>query len=275
MNGFLDRAFAEAERRVKQWRREDLLRRLLDAPAPRRPNHGFATSLREARPFALIAEIKRASPSQGTLRGIVNVPKQAQLYFDAGATAVSVLTESRWFGGSLDDLVVARHATSGLLLRKDFIVDEYDIEVSAAIGADAVLLIAARLSLPRLRELLSFAADSGLEALVEAHDDADAAVACESGATVIGINSRNLHTLEVDLNAGLRLLRRLSPNRVRVLESGIHSSRDVRQAAQAGANAVLVGEILMRSHDSAATIRSLLSEVGPPGTQARVGRSGV
>ncbi len=261
MSGFLDQAFAEAECRVQQWRRECLLSRLCNAPTPPRCDTSLATALRARRPVALIAEIKRASPSKGSVHDSVDVAHRTRLYFDSGATAVSVLTESRWFGGSIDDLVSARRSTSGLLLRKDFIVDEYDLEVSAAAGADAILLIAARFSPSRLAELVGFARELGLEALVETHDACDATVACESGATVIGVNSRNLATLEVDFGAALQSLQRIPADRIRVLESGIQTPTNVRDAARAGANAVLVGEMLMRSNDPATTIRSLLAEL--------------
>ena len=260
MNGFLDEAFEEAVCRVRRWRSAGLLEKLCDTPVQGRNARSFVASLRESKPLALIAEIKRASPSGGMLRQEVDPPRQARTYLDSGAAAVSVLTESRWFGGSLDDFVAVRQATSGSLLRKDFIVDEYDIEISAAIGADAVLLIAARFDSIRLRELLDFARHLGMETLVETHSERDAAVACEAGATIIGINSRNLQTLEVSLNTALRALERIPSDRVRVLESGIRSVQDVRAAVESGADAVLVGEVLMRSSDPATTIRSLLSD---------------
>lgn len=263
MNGFLDNAFAEAHRRVESWRRDDLLGALRDTLLPRSNDGGFAAALRGSSSIALIAEIKRASPSGGPLCPDVDVAGRARLYVEAGAAAVSVLTESRWFAGSIDDFVEARSATRAPLLRKDFIVDEYDLEVSAAIGADAVLLIAARFDAVRLRELLVFAGDLGLEALVETHGEHDAATACEAGAPIIGVNSRNLRTLLVDVEGALRALRLLSPDRLKVLESGIRSSRDVQAAVEAGANAVLVGEVLMRSSDPAATIRSLRSGAEP------------
>lgn len=263
MSGFLDRAFAEAHRRVERWRRDDLLGALRHTPAARSSGGGLAAALRTSSPIALIAEIKRASPSGGPLCRDVDVASRARGYIDAGASAVSVLTESQWFAGSIDDFVAARGATLAPLLRKDFIVDEYDLEVSAAIGADAVLLIAARFDAVRLRELLVFAGELGLEALVETHGVHDAVTASEVGAPIIGVNSRNLQTLQVDVEGALGALRLIPPDRLRVLESGINSPRDVQAAIEAGANAVLVGEVLMRISDPAATIRSLLSGAEP------------
>ncbi|MDO8631575.1 MAG: indole-3-glycerol phosphate synthase TrpC, partial [Phycisphaerales bacterium] len=215
MSGFLDNAFAEAHRRVERWRRDDLLGALRDTPAARSSGGGLAAALRVSSPIALIAEIKRASPSRGMLCADVDVASRARLYVDAGAAAVSVLTESRWFKGSIDDFVAARRATRGPLLRKDFMVDEYDLQVSAAIGADAVLLIAARFDAIRLRELLAFAGGLGLEALVETHAVRDAATACEAGASIIGVNSRNLQTLQVDVEGALGALRLIPPDRLR------------------------------------------------------------
>jgi len=263
MTGFLDDAFAEAQRRVESWRRDDLLGALHNAPVARSTGGCLAAALRESKPIALIGEIKRASPSRGALCPDVDVASLARLYVDGGAAAVSVLTESRWFAGSIDDFAAARRATGAPLLRKDFIVDEYDLEVSSAIGADAVLLIAARFGAVRLRSLLAFAGGLGLETLVETHSERDAATACEAGASFIGVNSRNLQTLQVDVEGALGALRLIPPDRLRVLESGIDSPRDVRAAVEAGADAVLVGEVLMRSSDPAATIRLLLSSVEP------------
>ena len=273
MSGFLDNAFAEAHRRVERWRRDDLLRGLRDTPVARSSGGGLAAALRVSSPIALIAEIKRASPSRGVLCVDVDVADRARRYVDAGATAVSVLTESKWFAGSIDDFVAARRATQAPLLRKDFIVDEYDLEVSAAIGADAVLLIAAGFDAVRLQELLDFACGLGLEALVETHGERDAAMACEAGAPIIGVNSRNLQTLEVDVEGALHALRLIPSDRLRVLESGIGSPGDVRAGVEAGANAVLVGEVLMRSSDPAATIRSLLSSAQPRKRECKTGNN--
>ncbi len=273
MTGFLDNAFTEANRRVESWRRDDLLGALRATLLPRLSRGAFAAALRDSKPIALIAEIKRASPSRGPLCPDVDVGARTRLYVDAGAAAVSVLTEREWFAGSIDDFVAARRATRAPLLRKDFIVDEYDLEVSAAIGADAVLLIAARFDAVRLRELLAFTDGLGLDALVETHSERDANTACEAGAPIIGVNSRNLQTLQVNLEGAFRALQVIPPDRLKVLESGIHSPRDVQAAVEAGANGVLIGEVLMRSSDSAATIRSLLTGAEPRKHERKTGNS--
>lgn len=269
MSGFLDGAFVEAHRRVERWRRDDMLGALRDTTPARSSGGGFAAALRVSSPMALIAEIKRASPSRGVLCPDVDVASRARLYVDGGAAAVSVLTESRWFAGSIDDFGAARRATQAPLLRKDFIVDEYDLEISAAIGADAVLLIAAGFDALRLGELLDFAIGLGLEALVETHGERDAARACEAGAAIVGVNSRNLQTLQVDVAGALGALRVIPPGRLRVLESGIRLPGDVRAAVEAGADAVLVGEVLMCSSDPAATIRELLAGAEPRKREGR------
>lgn len=273
MSGFLDNAFAEAHRRVESWRRDGLLGALHDAPGSPSTEGAFAAALRDSNPIALIAEIKRASPSRGMLCADVDVASRARLYVHAGAAAVSVLTESRWFAGSIDDFVAARRATRAPLLRKDFIVDEYDLEVSAAIGADAVLLIAAQFDAIRLRELLACAGELGLEALVETYSERDAATGCEAGASIIGVNSRNLQTLQVDMEGALGVLRLIPPDRLRVLESGINSPRDMQAAVEAGAKAVLVGEVLMRSSDPAKTIRLLLEGAEPRKPECNTGNN--
>ncbi|MBI4718648.1 MAG: indole-3-glycerol-phosphate synthase [Planctomycetes bacterium] len=259
MSGFLDLAFAEAHHRVERWRREDLLAVLRSKPAPRRPPGAFSAAIRSARRPALIAEIKRASPSRGPLCPGVGVAERARLYADAGAAAVSVLTESQWFAGSIDDLATARSATHRPLLRKDFIVNEYDLEVSAALGADAVLLIAAGFDVARLHQLVGFAGSLGIETLVEAHGTRGAEAACEAGAAIVGVNSRDLNTLEVDFDGALRAVRFIPEDRLCVLESGIRAPDDVRAALEAGADAVLVGEALMRCADPAALIGRLLA----------------
>jgi indole-3-glycerol phosphate synthase len=264
MNGFLDRAFAAAQARVERWRREKAVERFHNR-ARRNPSGSFALRMRQGEVLALIAEIKRASPSAGPLASEVDVSERARLYFNAGAAAVSILTEPRWFRGSLEDLAAARATMTGLLLRKDFIVDEYDLEVSAAAGADAVLLIAACFSATRLRELLGCAKQLDVEVLLETHDESDATKAMEAGAEIIGVNSRDLQTLSVDFDRALRVLRQIPKDRVRILESGIRSAPDAAKAAEAGANAILVGEALMRAHDPAGVIRSLLVPVAMDG----------
>ena len=253
MNGFLQQAVAEAERRVAQWRQEGLLEKLPARPTAR----DFVAALRRHGPGAVIAEIKRASPSRGVICSDCDVVRRATHYEQGGAAAISVLTESRWFGGSLEDLTTVRAATTLPVLRKDFVVDEYDLRVTAGIGGDAVLLIVAGLTQPRLTELLAITRELGLQALVETHSADELQVALDAGAELVGVNARNLRTLEVDGTGALELLSRVPASCLRVLESGVRARADVEAAIAAGADAVLVGEALMQAADPLARLREL------------------
>ncbi len=222
---------------------------------------------RRGRPFSealidegisLIAEMKRASPSKGPIRPDATVSDIVTAYESAGARAVSVLTEPEWFKGSLDDLVEARGACDLPLLRKDFVVDEYQLLEARAAGADAVLLIVAALEAERLAELIVAASDLGMDSLVEVHDEDEVETAVEAGAEVIGINNRDLHSLEVDVETTFRLLADVPAGTVVVAESGITHAGDVERLETAGVDAILVGEALMRADDTARAVRELL-----------------
>lgn len=222
---------------------------------------------RRGRPFSealidegisLIAEMKRASPSKGPIRPEATVTDVVQAYQEAGARAVSVLTEPSYFGGSLDDLVEARGACELPLLRKDFVVDEYQLLEARAAGADAVLLIVAALEPERLAALMSAASELGMDSLVEVHDEEEVEAALEAGAEVIGINNRDLHSLEVDLETTFTLLADIPAGTVVVAESGITTPEDVERLERAGVDAILVGEALMRADDPVQAVRELL-----------------
>jgi indole-3-glycerol phosphate synthase len=221
----------------------------LDFEAALRPRPG--------RRIGLIAEVKKASPSQGVLNAALDPAAQAQAYAEAGAAAISVLTDEKYFHGRLDDLVAARRRVPLPLLRKDFVVDEYQLWESRAAGADAVLLIVAALEPTALRDLLQAAKGIGLGALVEVHTAEELDRALGAGAPVIGVNNRNLQTLATDLAVSLALLPRIPPGPVAVSESGISARADVERVAAAGAHAVLVGEALVRADDVRATVREL------------------
>jgi indole-3-glycerol phosphate synthase len=208
--------------------------------------------------MGLIAEVKRASPSAGEIAE-ADPGQQAARYEEGGARAISVLTEARHFGGSLADLRLVRAHSALPVLRKDFIVHPAQVLEARANGADAVLLIVAALSDAELAGLLATVDDLGMTALVESHTEKEADRAVESGAPVIGVNSRDLETLDVDVDRGLGLLGRVPADRVRVFESGVTSRKDVARAEGAGANAVLVGEALMRAPEPAERIRELLA----------------
>jgi indole-3-glycerol phosphate synthase len=219
----------------------------------------FEAALRQPR-LAVVAEVKRASPSAGVIDADADPVAQARAYAAGGAAAVSVLTEPRYFGGSLADLEAVRAGVGLPLLRKDFLVDPAQIAEARASGADAVLLITAALDDHELSAMLGEAAALGIGVLLETHgdDDLDRALATDAG--IIGVNARNLETLEVDPDRARRQLARIPADRVAVLESGIRTRADVVSAVDAGASAILMGETLMRAGDPGRAIRSLIGE---------------
>jgi indole-3-glycerol phosphate synthase len=225
--------------------------------APR--SKDFASAL-AGQSMSLIAEVKKASPSAGVIKEDFDVRTIAVTYEENGANAVSVLTESKFFQGSLEHLRLVRSLVSLPLLRKDFIVDEYQVYESRVFHADAILLIAAALTRAELGFLFRLSDELGMDALVEVHDRAELERALELGANIIGINNRNLQTLEVDLGTSFELAPLVPDNKIVVAESGIHTRRDVVELEKLGVSAVLVGEVLMRSGDIGAKMRELLGE---------------
>jgi indole-3-glycerol phosphate synthase len=216
----------------------------------------FADAL--SRPgLALIAEHKRRSPSAGLIREDLELPDVVSAYERGGAAALSILTEGPNFGGQLGDLEAARRASSLPLLRKDFIVDPYQVLEAYGAGADAVLLIVAAVSRAELATLHEQVVACGLAALVEVHDEHELAVAADLGARVIGINNRDLTTLEVDTSRALELVEGVPDGVVRVAESGFRTREELRELEAAGFDAVLMGEALMRSEDIESACRSL------------------
>lgn len=212
-----------------------------------------------ARQPAVIAEIKKASPSKGVLAKTFNPGGIARAYEQGGAAALSVLTDEKHFQGSLADLGGARAAVRIPVLRKDFTIDPYHVHQAAAYCADAILLIAAILSEHEMRDFRELAERYRMSALVEVHDEDEVKAAVGSGARLIGVNNRDLRTFEVKLETSLRLADKMPSDVVRVAESGIHSSADIRQLRSAGYEAFLVGEHLMKSDDPVAALRALLS----------------
>ena len=222
------------------------------------PAKDLEAALTVAEPPALIAEVKRASPSAGVIAEDVNPSVLARGYQAGGAAAVSVLTESRHFQGSLADLQAVRSSVSIPVLRKDFLIHPSQVIEARASGADAVLLIVAALSDAQLGALLEAAGDVGLATLVETHSDEDLRRALESDAKLIGVNARDLETFDVDVEAALDRIGRVPDDRISVLESGISTRANVDAALEAGASAILVGEALMRADDPARAVRKLL-----------------
>jgi len=231
------------------------LERRAGAATPDRRN--FRAALQTKSP-AIIAEIKQASPSKGLLSANFDPPRLAKQYERGGAAALSVLTDERFFKGSLDDLRAARSAVSLPVLRKDFTLDEQHVLEAAAHGADAILLIAAILDAAQIRKLRELAAEYRMSALVEAHNEAEVDTALEAGADIIGVNNRDLKTFEVKLETSLRLAERIPGNVMKVAESGIHSAADIDRLRAAGFQAFLVGERLMTSPDPTEALRTLI-----------------
>jgi indole-3-glycerol phosphate synthase len=208
---------------------------------------------------AVIAEIKKASPSKGLLCADFQPTRIAAGYETGQAAALSVLTDERFFQGSLIDLESARAAVSIPVLRKDFTLEEIHVLQAAAHGADAILLIAAILTTAELRRLREQAAQFGIASLVEVHDEEELDRALDSGAQILGVNNRNLHTFEVTLDTSMRLAERMTDGLVLVSESGIHSAADIRRLQTAGFQAFLIGEHLMKSADPAHALQCLLT----------------
>jgi len=224
--------------------------------------------------LSLIAEVKRASPSKGALADIADPASLARTYAEAGATAISVLTEQRRFGGSLDDLDAVRSAVSVPVLRKDFMVTDYQLWEARAHGADIILLIVASLTDEELLRMHTLAQDLGMTALVEVHDEGETQRAVDAGARVIGVNARNLKTLEIHPDTFSRLVPLIPPGVVIVAESGIRGADDAAMYAAQGADAVLVGETLVRGSDPAATVRDIIAAGGAPGSLGSLGALG-
>ena len=224
------------------------------------PVRPFAAALRRppGAPIRVLAEIKRASPSAGAIRPDADPAEIAADYAGAGAAAISVLTDRQFFAGELGFLAKVRERVALPLLRKDFTIDAYQIAEARAAGADAVLLIVAALEQSQLAELHAAAASYQLDALVEVHDLREADIAVAVGATLIGVNHRDLRTFTMDMTLTSQIAPRVPPGAVLVGESGIRSAADVRALADAGAHAVLVGEHLMRASSPGAALRELL-----------------
>jgi indole-3-glycerol phosphate synthase len=249
-----------AARRIVETRREDVSEAALEkrVAAGRRPDgDGFVRALRDGLSPRVIAECKRRSPSRGILRQDYHPADHARAYAAAGAAAISVLTEPTFFDGSLAHLEAVRAAVGVPLLRKDFIVERYQILEAAAAGADAILLIVGALEPRALETLLAFAAETGVAALVEVHGALELRIATDSGAALIGVNSRNLRTLGIEPDLHEQLAPLLPSTAVTVAESGLREPADLRRLERAGYHAFLVGERLIVQADPGAALRRL------------------
>jgi len=211
----------------------------------------------EENPYRIIAEVKKASPSKGIIREDFDPMIIAQAYEKGGADSLSILTEPHFFQGDKEYLGMVRRYTSIPLLRKDFIVDEYQLVEALAYGADYVLLIATALSTKELKSLLNYTRHLGMEALVEIHDKKDLAKAIFAGADIIGINHRNLETFEMDMNLSSKLIPLIPNSKIIVAESGITNHETVKELSKVGADAFLVGEHFMRQDDITQAVKDL------------------
>ncbi|PZM95888.1 MAG: indole-3-glycerol phosphate synthase TrpC [Actinobacteria bacterium] len=238
------------------------IRKLAEAAPP--PRDAYAALCQPG--VAVIAEVKRASPSRGQLAEIPDPAQLAVEYAAGGARCISVLTEGRWFGGSLDDLAAVRAAVDVPLLRKDFIISTYQVHEARAYGADLVLLIVAALEQKVLVGLLERIESLGMTALVEVHTEEEADRALEAGARVIGVNARNLRTLEVDRSVFERIAPGLPNGVVKIAESGVRGPHDLIRYASAGADAVLVGEGLVTQKSPRDAVAELVNAGNHPAT---------
>lgn len=218
----------------------------------------FRAALETPQRVRVIAEVKKASPSKGVLKADLDPGKQSAEYARAGACAVSVVTEEDFFQGDLGWISKIRHTSPLPVLRKDFVYDSFQVYETRASGASAILLIVAMLEPGELKELIAQAKNCGLDTLVEVHDETELGEALEAGASIIGVNNRNLKTFEVDLQTSERLSKLIPDDRLFVVESGIHDRADVARLLDAGADAFLIGEHFLTSHDAATTLRGLL-----------------
>ncbi len=262
MSGVLGRICEDKRRHVadgKQLRSRTDLERAAAAASPPR---GFRRALERASShgYGLVAEIKKASPSKGLIREDFDPPALARAYAAGGATCLSVLTDRPWFQGADDFLVAARGAVDLPVLRKDFILDPWQVVESRALGADCILLILAALEQGMAEELEAAALELGMDVLLEVHDEAELERATRLASPLIGINNRNLRTMVTDLAVTRRLAPLLPPGRLVVCESGLATPDDLAIAARAGARCFLVGESLMREHDVEAATRRLLTD---------------
>ena len=230
----------------------DLQERLDGAPAPIDPHARLKGGL-----ISVIAEVKRSSPSKGVLAEITDPAALAQTYEEAGASVISVLTEKRRFGGSLEDLTAVRSAVKIPILRKDFMIDEYQFYEARAYGADVVLLIVAALSAHQLKDYYEMATELGMASLVEVHTHQELERAMEIQPRIIGVNSRNLKTLAVDQRAFADLIPEIPETIIRVAESGISTRGEVESAQSCGADVILVGEALVRAGDPRSALQTL------------------
>ena len=254
LDEILDHKRTELDAARERLSPDDLARQ---AEATDEPLRGFRSALAAGDGPRIIAELKRRSPSRGEIRADLDPAMCAKACAEGGAAALSVLTDERYFGGHLDFLEVARRAAPLPILRKDFVVDAYQVDEARVRGADAVLLIVTALETDELLTLRRRASELGLDALVEVHDEGQLEVALAAGADLVGVNNRDLRSFDVDLAATEKLAPRLPEGVLLVAESGIFTAQDVARLEAVGAHAMLVGESLMRQEDIVLALQQL------------------
>ena len=252
----VDHKFKELKQDQRRLPLVELKAKLKDRP----PTRDFPAALSVPNRINLIAEVKKKSPSKGVLREDFDPVAIAKTYAKAGTSAVSVLTDTHFFGGHLANLTEIRRAINLPLLRKDFTIDAYQIYQARLAGADAILLIVAILTLTQLREFIQIAQSLNLASLVEVHTLKELALALQADADIIGVNNRNLETFHTDIATTFRLIKSIPSDKLVVSESGIYTREDVAALGETGVNAILVGESLMRSSNIERKIKELLGE---------------
>ena len=251
MSSILEKILTEKQKEVQRLKQEII-------PAVSRKPLSLIKAMKQKTPIGIISEIKRQSPSKGMLQENVDPARQAKLYEQSGAAAISVLTDYPFFKGQFSDLAAVREVVNIPILCKDFIIDEVQIQKAKSVGADVILLIVAALEQEQLERLYRFASAEGLDVLVEVHDESELERALSIGATIIGINNRNLSTFVVDLQTTVKLAEHPAlADVILISESGIATGEDVLRVQKAGANGILVGETLMKSDDISQTMKEL------------------
>lgn len=259
---FLDKILAIKRERVDRQKSVTDLAALKERACEVRKNaepHRLISALRRTDRTNIIAEIKRASPSKGVINVDVDIVGVAQNYEKGGAAAISVLTEEDFFKGSLDDLIAVRNSVDLPILRKDFVVDEFQIYESASAGADVILLIVAVLTAKDLRDLLRLGRDDlGMDVIVEVHTAKELEIAADVGTDILGVNNRNLRTFDVSLDVSRQLIRNRPPNAMMIAESGLSTRAEINELKSLGFNGFLIGETLMRSENITETLGGLI-----------------
>lgn len=262
MSGILQRILATKSEEIIAGAERRPLRELRKQAEDQPPPRNFAEALfaaGEVGSAAVIAEIKKASPSKGVLREYFDVTDIAASYAKGGATCLSVLTDEQYFQGHLDNIALAKHACTLPVLRKDFIIDPWQVFEARVAGADAILLIVAALGDATMQELCGLAMDLDMDVLVEVHDEAELERALHLPTPLIGVNNRNLSTFETSLDTTLRLIEKIPTDRLLITESGVHTREDVARLRAAGVPGFLVGEAFMRAPDPGARLQELFA----------------